>query len=236
MKKLHLFLLIGFIGLGATNSFAQLPTPKCPDGQGAWYMYFWNTTIKESQWGIQGDLQHRNYDLGGDMEQIMLRGGLTFKPKNSKIKFTLGLANITSGTFGNSTTNSNETRIYQEALIKNKVSNRFQFTHRFRYEQRFLTDQDLRTRYRYNIFLNVPLNSKNIEVNTVYLAFYNELFINGQQDIGNGKTVNIFDRNRTYAALGFGLLNSLNIQLGIMRQSTTDCYKDQLQVSLHHKI
>ena len=237
MKK-TILLLVAFIAFGSFNSFTQVinPAPKCPDGMGAWYMYFWNTTFKDSQWGLQGDLQHRNYDLGGDMEQIMLRGGLTFKPKNTDIKFTLGVANITSGTFGESTENSNETRIYQEALIKNKVGIRFHLTHRFRYEQRFLKDQDLRTRYRYNLFLNLPLNSKKIEQGTYYLALYNEIFINGQQDIGNGKTVNIFDRNRTYGALGYSITDNLKIQLGVMRQSTTDCFKDQLQISLHHKI
>ena len=30
------------------------------DQIGAWYMYFYNTTFKESPWGIQGDLQYRN--------------------------------------------------------------------------------------------------------------------------------------------------------------------------------
>ena len=31
---------------------------------------------------------------------------------------------------------------------------------------------------------------------TIYLALYNEIFINGQRDIGNDATVEIFDRNR----------------------------------------
>ena len=30
------------------------------DVLGAWYMYFWNTTIKESPWGFQGDVQFRS--------------------------------------------------------------------------------------------------------------------------------------------------------------------------------
>ena len=36
---------------------------------------------------------------------------------------------------------------------------------------------------------------------TLYLALYNELFINGQRDIGNSNSVELFDRNRAYAAL-----------------------------------
>ena len=53
------------------------------DQLGAWYMYFWNTTIGESSWGFQGDLQHRNWDLFGDLEQLLLRGGVTYQPKNT---------------------------------------------------------------------------------------------------------------------------------------------------------
>ena len=43
------------------------------DQLGAWYMYFWSTRFADSQWGLQGDTQYRNWDLGGDMEQLLLR-------------------------------------------------------------------------------------------------------------------------------------------------------------------
>lgn len=48
------------------------------DQIGAWYMYFWNTRIEGSNFGFQGDAQHRNWDSGGDLEQLLLRGGLTW--------------------------------------------------------------------------------------------------------------------------------------------------------------
>ena len=107
------------------------------DKMGTWYMYFFNTTFKESSWGIQGDIQYRNWNLGGDLEQLLLRGGITYKPKKANIKFTLGYGNITKGDFGDSDETVSESRIYQEALIPHKLSDRFNLTHRFRYEQRF---------------------------------------------------------------------------------------------------
>jgi hypothetical protein len=206
------------------------------DELGAWYMYFFNTTFKESQWGVQGDVQYRNWNLGGDLEQLLLRGGLTFKPKKADIKFTLGYGHITTGAYGPDNSTFAESRIYQEALFPVKFGKRVYTNHRFRYEQRFVENQDFRTRYRYNLFVNIALNKAEMEKNTVYLALYNELFINGQRDIGNERTVEIFDRNRFYTAIGYVIKKGLKVQLGIMNQTTDNWSKNQLQLSLHHTI
>lgn len=205
------------------------------DQLGAWYMYFFNTSFKEGSWGVQGDLQFRNWNLGGDLEQLLIRGGLTYTPKETNIKFTLGYGNVTTGVFGDAKSTSQESRVYQEALYPVKFGNRFFTTHRFRYEQRFVEGQDFRTRYRYNLFLNIPINRTSMEPKTIYLALYNELFINGQRNIGENKTVEIFDRNRFYSALGYVISKGMKVQVGIMNQSTNGWKKNQLQVSLHHK-
>ena len=206
------------------------------DQLGAWYMYFYNTTFKESPWGIQGDLQYRNWNLGGDLEQLLIRSGITYQPKKAQIKFTLGYGNITTGMIGSSNVTSGEHRIYQEALYPVKFGNRIYTNHRFRYEQRFVEGQDLRTRYRYNLFVNVPLNKKTLEKKAIYIALYNEIFINGQREIGENNSVEIFDRNRAYAAIGYVIKNGFSVQLGIMNQTTDNQSKNQFQVSLHHRL
>ena len=204
------------------------------DQTGGWYMYFFNTTLNDSPWGIQGDLQHRNWNIAGDLEQLMLRGGLTYSPQNANIKFTLGYGNITTGAFGSDNTTTAESRFYQEALFPVKFGKRFYTNHRFRYEQRFVENQDFRTRFRYNLFLNIALNKVNMEKNTIYLALYNELFMNGQRTIGNGNTVEFFDRNRLYGAVGYVIQDGLKVQLGVMNQTTDSWGKNQIQLSLHH--
>jgi hypothetical protein len=201
---------------------------------GAWFMYFYNTTFNDSKWGIQGDLQYRDWAGVGDMEQLLLRSGLTFRPQKANILFTLGYANITTGVPGEINDTSGENRIYGEALIPQKLGGRYYLTHRFRYEQRFVESQDFRTRYRYMLFFNVPFNKTSLEKHAVYLALYNELFINGQTDIGNGRTTELFDRNRTYLGLGYVLSSKVRVQLGWMNQKTVNWGKGQLQFSLHH--
>jgi hypothetical protein len=227
--KYLIFLAIVFLSI--YNLKAQVDENQT----GAWYMYFYNHQFKNSQFGIQGDFQYRDWQFLGDTEQLLLRSGLTFTPKDSGIMFTLGVANITSGVFGDSDDTSNENRIYQEALLPQKIGSRFLITHRFRFEQRFLDNQDFRTRYRYNLFVNVPFNSKNLSTpKTIYGAFYNELFMNGERNIGDTRNVELFDRNRTYLGLGYVLNPKIRFQMGWMNQTTNAWSKGQLQFSMHH--
>lgn len=223
--------VIAIFSLFSQNSTAQFDESQ----MGGWYMYFWNARVKEGPWGFQGDVQYRNWNLMGDLEQLLLRGGLTYSPKNASILLTLGYGHITTGAFGSSNSGTvTENRVYQEALIPQKVGSIIYLRHRFRYEQRWVQNQDFRTRYRYNLFIDVPLNSKVIDKKTLYFAFYNELFINGQRDIGDGRSVELFDRNRTYGAFGYAFKKNLKVQLGLMRQITDNWGKTQLQLSLHH--
>jgi hypothetical protein len=221
-------ILLLFFLFSSSNLFSQ------EDQLGSWYMYFYTSKFKESKFGLQGDVQYRNNNFIGDLEQLLLRSGLTYSPKNTNITLTLGVANITTGVFGDSNETTNENRIYQEVLLPQKVGERIYLTHRFRYEQRFIENQDFRTRYRYNIFMNIPVNKTTLSKNAVYVAFYNELFINGEKNIGSNRRVTVFDRNRFYMGLGYSITDKLRVQTGFMNQSLENFSKNQLQFSLHH--
>lgn len=223
-------LLAGLLGL------LPLAQAQVDEGQtGLWSMYFWNTQFGEGPWGLQGDIQYRQFDVGSDLEQLLIRQGLTYRPKSRpNLLLTLGYGNITSGEFGPSDRDSNEHRVYQEALISQRFSDRWYVRHRFRLEQRWVSGQDFRSRLRYAIFADVPLNGDNLKEGAIYASFYNEIFINGERDIGGGRKVSLFDRNRTYAALGYSLRDKLRLQFGYMHQETDNLGKGQLQLSLHH--
>ena len=205
------------------------------DKLGAWYMYFFDKQFGESNLHFQGDIQHRNWDLGGDLEQLLLRGGLAYNSESLPGRFTFGFANITSGEFGSSDQRRREKRIYQEALFSNTMATNFSVRHRLRLEQRWVENQDFRTRFRYAFFANIPLNSLNIERGSWYLSFYNEIFLNGERGIGSGRRVHLYDRNRSYAALGYQHTASIQIQVGYMYQHSESSSKGQLQLSMHHQ-
>jgi len=215
------------------GSWAQGPDE---DALGAWYMYFYSAQLKDGPWGIQGDFQYRDWQGFGDREQLLLRSGLTYQPTDSRVLFTLGYGNVTTGVYGKESDQpSSESRIYQEVLIKDRVLERVHLTHRFRYEQRWVEEQDFRSRFRYNLFINVPLNKKRLEKGALYIALYNELFINGELDIGDDRQVQYFDRNRTYLGAGYALGDDTRVQLGWMQQTTVAWQKAQLQFSLHQR-
>jgi len=64
------------------------------------------------------------------------------------------------------------------------------------------------------LFINIPFNSKDLSLKTFYEAFYNKLFINGQRSIGTNRTLELFDRNRTYFGAGYVLNSKIKLQVG----------------------
>ena len=101
------------------NSFAQVD----PEEMGAWYMYIFNTPFKnDSLWAIKCDIQHRNFNVIGDLQQLLIRGGITYMPKESPLKLTFGYAYIGNGTPGDSKeTSAVEHRFYQETSFPVKL-------------------------------------------------------------------------------------------------------------------
>ena len=204
---------------------------------GGWYIHAWSNKIKNSSWGFQGDNQLIDWGVIRDVGQLLFRGGPTYSPKDSKIKFTLGYTYVFVGVEGEGKFTNHENRIYQEMLLSHKIESRFFLRHRFRYEQRFISNQNYRTRYNYTISLSVPINKKNIEKGTVYTVLYEDIFINGQKDIGNNREVTAFDHNRAYLGLGYKFLPKLGGQVGYVLITTGNKRnKGYLQVSLHQKI
>ncbi|MGD2167816.1 MAG: DUF2490 domain-containing protein, partial [Gammaproteobacteria bacterium] len=103
---------------------------------------------------------------------------------------------------------------------------------RVRFEQRWVDGQDFRMRLRYLFGLDYPLNQNTLDPGAVYLSLYNELFINVDEDIGEARRVDRFDRNRLYFAIGRSFQNNRRVQFGYMHQQTRSIGKGQLQFSL----
>lgn len=225
MKKLVLLLVFLSVSkLGFTQENSDL---------GAWYMYFGNFRFTESPWAIHGEAQYRNHNVIGDLEQLLLRTGLQYNLKNGAASFLAGYGSITSEAEGEATNSLHENRLYQEVILRQKVG-KVGLMHRFRYEQRWIENQNFRTRFRYAIFVNVPINSIELgEKGSWYVQGYDELFINGEKLDGK---VEYFDRNRLYLGLGYRAVKNLAFQVGIMQQATDSRSKTYLQLSAFHQL
>lgn len=192
----------------------------------AWAMYFGNHRLTE-RWGIHSEYQWRRHDLFNNWQQSLMRIGVDYYSK-SQAQYTLGYGWIKSFEYGEQPIahNFNEHRIWEQLILKNKVG-RFEFNHRYRLEQRILEqwkqtgssdfEQNgyvFRNRIRYRFMATVPLSRKEMKDNTLFLAVYDEPFL----QFGKGVAKNILDQNRLYFALGWRFTKDFNIQLGYLNQ------------------
>lgn len=201
---------------------------------GGWYMYFFQKQFKEKTLGIQGDIQHRNFKLTEELSQLLVRGGLTYKPKGKKLLLTLGLGNVFVEDYKSKKLKSDEVRIYQELLTPTNISKRLLLKHRIRLELRDIGGKFVRTRIRYALFLTIPLNTSEMQKGSYYLALYNELFYGGfglYEEAGGY----YWDRNRLYGSIGYAISEKSKVQFGIMNQNSRYSNRNQLQLSLHNK-
>ena len=225
MKKLFLAYLVLFLTIPA---FAQ------EEGNlGSWYMYFGNYRFSDSPWAIHAELQHRNHNVLGDLDQLLIRTGLQYNLKSGQASFLAGYASITSGELVESKKSFHENRLYQEVLLRQKLGI-IGLNHRYRFEQRWIDGQNFRTRFRYSLSLNLPLNQKELnQKGAFYLQVYDEIFINLQK---RPVAIQYFDRNRLYLGLGFRPSSKVALQIGLMEQTTNIASRTQLQFGAYHQL
>lgn len=215
MKKRILFLLLFF----SVSSFAQ----NSPLGN--WIFINGNKKIN-NRWNWTQEVQYRNYNFFGDLEQLLLRTGVgyTFNGSNNIL---LGSAYILSENYTgieDEKLPSHEHRIYQQFITKHKIG-RASLQHRYRFEERWLK-KGFQTRFRYFLSVNYPLGKTTMTDKTFYLSAYNEIFLHTQN--------NYFDRLRLYGGIGYMLNSKLKFELGYMNQAFNSYNRDQLNLILHY--
>lgn len=193
---------------------------------GAWYMYFGNNKIN-SRWNWHNEIQYRNFDAIGDLEQILIRTGIGYDLTENNNNVLLGYGFILSQPYVNEEKTENiEQRIFQQYITKQKFG-RFNLQHRYRLEERFLED-DFRMRFRYFLGFNIPINGKEMLPKTFYTSLYNEIFIHFNSPV--------FDRNRSYGALGYVINKNLRIEAGYMNQLQENKNRGQIQIGFYNNI
>lgn len=189
---------------------------------GNWLIYIGNKKLN-NKWDVHHEVQYRNYDAVGDLEQLLLRTGLGYTFNEGTSNVLLGYGYILSENYvgsSNDKVSVNEHRIFQQFISKQKVGS-IGLTHRYRFEQRFV-ETDFRMRFRYFLALKIPFKTKEQQDSKCYLSAYNEIFLNTKSAV--------FDRNRVYGGIGYSFSKSLRMELGYMNQFFETSGRDQINV------
>lgn len=195
----------------------------CPGQEsnlGNWLIAFGDKQISD-KFNWHHEVQYRNYDAIGDLEQLLLRTGVGYRI-DEKTNGLLGYAFIRSENYTGEDKKVvvNENRIYQQLITRQKIG-KLGIQHRYRFEQRFI-EEDFKLRFRYFLALSLPIWKLSESEKEIYLSGYNELFIGIEGDI--------FDRNRIYGGLGFKINKAIRVELAYMNQIFANSSRDQINI------
>lgn len=188
---------------------------------GNWLIYIGNKKLNQ-KWNLHNEVQYRNYNAIGDLEQLLLRTGLGYNVSEGS-NVLLGYGYVLSENYIDDTNDKisvNEHRVFQQFTTKQNIG-KLKLGHRYRFEQRFV-EADFKMRFRYFLSFKYPLAQKDNEDYKLYLSAYNEVFLNTESSV--------FDRNRVYGGLGYKLNKNLRIELGYMNQFFENSGRDQLNI------
>ena len=215
-KKHFLMAALSFMLLLPSLSKAQ------ENDLGNWLIYIGSKKL-EGKWNLHNEIQYRNYDAVGDLEQLLLRTGIGYNLSENNNNLLLGYGFIKSENYaanGLDKITVNEHRIFQQFTSKQKVGKLF-LTHRYRFEQRFVED-DFKARFRYFLAFKLPFKGTEEAPSKYYLSAYNEIFLNTKSSV--------FDRNRVYGGLGYQLNKNFRLEAGYMNQFFESGGRDQINL------
>ena len=206
--------------LGLQSSLAQSTAEK---KLGAWYIYD-GTHKVANKWGFKTGVQIRSFEVADNINLLLLHLGANYD-LNKKVTLTIGYCYLD---IDRSIDFSGENHLYEnrpyEQISYNQEIFKFPINQRLRLEHRFLNfknNHSILHRFRYRIGTKIKLNK------TLFININEEIFANLKNQV--------FTENRFYAAFGYNISKSSNIQLGYMNHEINKQNLNRLQLGLYIK-
>jgi len=207
-------------------------------------MYFGDHKLTK-KWGIHLEAQVRRHQLISSAQQILLRTGINYHFTDNSF-FTAGYCFVETNKYGKfpSLSDFPEHRLWQQVQVKNQ-SGRLEIVNRYRLEQRFVFQPifDMYTgkynpakkptysnRMRLMTRVSIPFKGEMIKDKSLYLSFYDEVFIN----FGKNILQNHVDQNRAYLAIGYKIPKLGRLEIGYLNQLLIK--SDGLKIENNHTL
>ncbi len=223
MNQMLRFLLAFSMLSLALSGFSQLayapPEKEVSKANGVWLGLYTKYRFND-RWGYYGEYHVRMKEGMHKMAQVYLRFGATYKV-SKYLDFTAGFVNPYYWAPNPEAENMDRVvpqyRLWQQGVLVTPFEH-VKVMHQLRMEQRWRRDYqksspfELTYRFRYKLTAYIPLNHRDFSVHTLFLAFYEEIFMQAGRSI----VYNHFEDNRAYAGLGYNLSPSLQVHAGYM--------------------
>ena len=194
-----------------------------------WYVYQGDHGLGP-RWAVHTEAQVRRVHLITDPQQLLLRGGLTFKVL-PRLKVGGGYTFLNTYTYGAHPVADDgaypEQRFYEDVQLSDSLG-RVGLTHRLRLEQRYVgvpgasgplnnsAVWSRQNRIRYQLAITLPLQGRTLDDGEWYLTAFDEVFLNFGREI----TTNVFNQNRIAGGLGYRFQENFSIELQYLSQIT----------------
>jgi hypothetical protein len=190
-------------------------------------MYFGDHPLGVGSWGFHFDGQLRMEGAFDRRNQLLLRPGVNYDVSEN-LQLSGGYAFIDTSGPKDAPPGFDvpENRFWQQLILKQRLGST-RMMHRYRVEQRFVGNvrenaagegevdgTTYLNRVRYFLKATIPFSAES----RYYAAFYNELMIGFGDNVRN----NIFDQNRSYAAIGFRTGAAESLEIGYLLQIVQD--------------
>lgn len=203
------------------NGTAQENTQKTyKNTQGLWLGSYTKYRLSEKTFYYGEYHYRRTNNFIQDMGQVYLRFGLTYLI-NKNVEITGGI--VTPLYWAPQQDVEGQDNVvpqyrFWEQIVFVQPFERLKLYHQFRFEQRWRRDFienspfKLTHRFRYKISAYYPLNKPKLVNKTLFLSFYEELFIQAGKSI----TYDYFEDNRVFLGLGYIVNENIQLQAGYM--------------------
>ena len=210
---------VSFCHKSIAQAYEPPPEKEISTSDGVWLGFYTKYHFND-KWAYYGEYHVRTRNGFDQMGQVYLRFGATYKIAKY-LDLTVGFVNPYYWAPHPEDPNVDRVvpqyRTWQQAVLATPFDH-IKVLHQLRIEQRFRRDfvkdspYELTHRFRYKLTTFIPLNHKDFGPHTLFLAIYEEIFIQA----GKSVVYNHLEDNRAFLGLGYNLSPALQIQGGYM--------------------